>query len=99
MFVAGYEEDQKREDIEHVWYKNSVSDDEDEDEGNPKQVHNSKVPVPLFRPVSRKGNLQTTNAREENDHELVSPETQLPTQPPANVIINEIEEGNMSSES
>ena len=75
-----------------------VSDDEDE-ENIPKSRHTSRDPVPLFKPVFRDGNLRTTTTREENVHDLVSPGTQLPTQPPSNVILTDIEEENLSSAS
>ena len=73
--------------------------DKDKDEGNSKQVHTPKFLAPLFKPVSLDGNLQSTNVREDNVHDLASPGTQLPTQPPSNVIITDIEEDNMSSKS
>ena len=85
----------KREDIEHVCYSNAVSDDE----GNPKQVHTPKGTAPLFKPVSFDGNLRTINPREENVHDLAPPGTQIPTQPPDNFILTNIEEDNMSSDS
>ena len=74
-----------------------VSDDEDEVE-YPKQGHTPRGHVPLFKPFSCNSKLSTT-AREENVNELVSQGTQLPTQPPANVILTDIEEENVSSES
>ena len=84
--------------MEHVCYSNKVSDNKDKYE-DIKQVHTTKGHAPLFKPVSRYGNLRTTTAREENVHDLASPGTQLPTQPPANVILTGIKKDNMSSES
>ena len=75
-----------------------MSDDEDEVE-DPKQGHTPRGHVPLFKTVSCGGNLSTTTEREENVHDLVSPGTQLLTKSPANVILTDIEEENMSSES
>ena len=84
--------------MEHICYSNVVSDDED-DEEIPKSRHTPRFHVPLFTPVSRDGNLGTTTACEYNVHDLASPGTQLPTKPPANVILTDIEEDNQSSES
>ena len=53
----------------------------------------------FFKPVSIDSNLRTTTVREDNVHDLESPSTQLPNQPPANIIPTNIEEENMSSES
>ena len=98
VFVTAHKQDQKREDTEHVCYSNVVSDDEEKDE-DPKQRHTPRGHIPLFKPVSRDGNLCTTTVREENVHDLASPGTQLSTQPPANVILTIIEEENLSSDS
>ena len=84
--------------MEHVCYSNKVSDDKDKYE-DPKQGHTPKGHAPLFKPVSRDGNLQTTTAREENVHDLALPGTQLLTQSTDNVILTDIEEENMSSKS
>ena len=75
-----------------------MSNNEDEDE-DPKQVHTPRGHIPLFKPVSRYDNVCTTTVREDNVHNLTSPGTQLPTQPPANVIITNIEEELFSSKS
>ena len=53
----------------------------------------------MFKPISCDGNLQTTNAREEHIHDLASTGTQLQNQAPANVILTDIEEENLSSDS
>ena len=75
-----------------------MSDNEDKDE-DPKQGHTPKSHTPLFKPVSRNGNLQTTTIMEYTVHDLASPRTHIPTHPPANVILTYIEEENLSSES
>ena len=75
-----------------------MSDNEDGDEEQ-KKGHTTIGHTPLFKPVSHNGNLPTTSTREDNGHELASPGTQLPTQPPANVILTNIEEENISSKS
>ena len=95
--MAAYEQYQKRDDTEHVYCSNLVSDDEDEDEYT-KQGHTPRYHIPLSKPVSRNGNLTTTKDREENVHDIVSPGTHLLTQPPTNVIPTDIEEENMSPE-
>ena len=64
-----------------------------------KKGHTTIGHTPLFKPVSHNGNLPTTSTREDNGHELASPGTQLPTQPPANVILTKIEEENLFSKS
>ena len=101
VFVEAYEEEQKRKYIEHIWYLNAVSDDEDKDKDKdkPKQVYNSKGPASFFKSVSRNSNLQITNVREDNVHDLASPGTQLPIQPLVNFILTYIEEEILSSES
>ena len=75
-----------------------MSYDEDENE-DPKQLHTPKGHAPLFKPVSRNGNLQNTTVMEDNVHDLASPITQLPTHLPANAILTNIEKENLSSES
>ena len=62
-------------------------------------MYTPKFHAPLLKPVSRDGNLKTTTAREENVHDLASTGNQLPTQSPANVILINIEEDNLYSES
>ena len=62
-------------------------------------MYTPKFSAPFFKTVSRNDNLQTTNVREDNVHDLASPVNQLLTQPPANVILTDIEEESMSSES
>ena len=56
MFVAAYEQGHNREYMEHLWYSNVVSDDEEECE-DLKQVHTTKGHVPLFKPVLCDGTL------------------------------------------
>ena len=98
MFVAAYGKEQKIEDMEHFWYSNLVSDDEDK-VGDPKQGHTPRVHVHFFKPVSCGGKLSTTTVREDNVHDLASPGTKLLTQTPANAILTDIEEEIFSSES
>ena len=64
-----------------------------------KQKYITEGPKTFFKPISHDGNLQTTNAREENIHNLVSPGTHLLTQSPVNYILTNIEEEGMSSDS
>ena len=76
-----------------------MSEDEDDDEGNPKKLHTPKGPAPLFKPVSHNGTLLTINMKEENFHNRASPGAQLLIQPPANVILTNIEKENLSADS
>ena len=62
-----------------------------------KKGHITRGNVTLFKIVSCDGNLCITTAREEIVHDLASPGTQIMTQPPANVILTNIEEANLSS--
>ena len=57
-----------------------------------------KVPH-FFKPISRDGNLQIINLRQENNNDLTSPGTQLSMQTPINVILANVEEENLSSDS
>ena len=91
MFVAAQEQERNREEMEQIFYSNMVSDDEDDEEIT-KSRHTTKGHIALFKPFSCNGNLITTTAREENVHDLTSPGTQLPTQPPVNAILTEIKE-------
>ena len=68
-----------------------MSDDEDDDK-DPKQSHAPRGHIPLFTPILRSGNLCTTTASKDTVHDLASPGTQLPTQPPDNVILTKIKE-------
>ena len=82
--------------MKHVCYSNVVSYDEDKYE-YPKQGHTPICYVLLFKPVSHDGNSGTITTREDNMYDLASPGTHLPTQPPTNVILTDIDEENMSS--
>ena len=77
------------EDIEHFFYANIVSENEEEYEEKSEQKHAPKCPAPLFKPISYDSNLQTTNVREENINYLAPPGTQLPAQENFDVILTE----------
>ena len=64
-----------------------------------KKIYTNEGTVTLYKAISCDGKLRTTNAREDNIHDLTSPGTRLLTQPPVNVIITDIDGEDLSTES
>ena len=62
-------------------------------------MYTSKGPTHFFKPVSHDGTVQNTTVREDNVHKLASPGTHILMQSPSNVILTDIEEENLSSDS